>query len=380
MNEEKVVRIITRRAGHNYGSSLQAFAIQYVINKLGFKNKIIDYDEYCHNIRWRVRPILDDFFYQVMRIIDPVSKLLFSKKYKWFIDRNIQKMGFDLFEKENMTLTQKKFKTSKEIEEDAKNYDICICGSDQIWNPLLFDPVMFLDFCNNKRTKTIAYAPSFGVSNLDKNKDEIKKLLEGINRISVREEAGAKIVKDLVKNDVPVVLDPTLLVEKKEWEKILKPIKSDEPYILCYFLGKKYIPHKFIENLKKETGYKVINICTYRTMNGIESECITTASPSEFLSYISNAAYVCTDSFHGTIFSIIFQRQFFTFKRFGKEKGNQNSRIYTLLNICKLKCRLIDYAKVTADGIPDLDYEKPMSNLEAKIKLSKKYLELALKN
>jgi len=380
MKDNKKVWIITRRAGHNFGSSLQAYALQLTVEKLGYKNEIINYDEYYHNIKWRIRPFINDCLFKVMCLIPTLSELVAKNKYRWLIERNTQQGKFDIFERDNLTLTKKKFNTSKAIARAAKDCDICICGSDQIWSPLLFDPTLFLDFCNKDRTKTIAYAPSFGINSIGQNRDQIKNLIDSIHFISVREETGSEIIKELTNRDAPVVLDPTLLLDRKEWVKLATQADTgSEPYILCYFLGGAYIPYKFIENLKNQTGYRIINICTFRTLNSIQGECIADASPSEFITYIANAAYVCTDSFHGTIFSILFERQFFTFERFGNEKENQNSRIYTLLKTCQAQNRLIPYDSIPSTNIPVINFDILKINLEFEKVGSIKYLETALK-
>lgn len=379
MKDKKKVWIITRRAGHNFGSSLQAYALQHTVEKLGFKNEIINYDEYYHNIKWRIRPFINDCLFRVMHLIPALSKLIAKNKYKWLFDRNTQQVKFEDFERDNLTLTKKEYKTSKAIGRAAKDCDICICGSDQIWSPLLFDPTLFLDFCDKDRTKTVAYAPSFGINTIEQNRDQIKNLIESIHFISVREETGSDIIKELTHRDAPVVLDPTLLLDRKDWSKIASHADTGNiPYILCYFLGGAYIPYQFIEDLKNQTGYRIINICTYRTLNSIQGECISDASPAEFITYIANAAYVCTDSFHGTIFSILFERQFFTFERFGNEKENQNSRIYTLLKACQVPNRLIPYDSIPSANFPVINFELLKINLENARAGSIKYLETAL--
>jgi len=346
-NRNKKVWILTIRAGTNFGSSLQAYAMQRVFNKLGFENEIINYDEYYHNIRWRIRPFIEDALYFLMNKLPKLSTFIAAKSYTYLMLRKVQLDKFYVFEKTNIILTKREFKTSKSIERNLVNVDICVCGSDQIWNPFLFDSAFYLDFCHNQEIKTIAYAPSFGISQIIQREDQIKKLINTIDFISVREDSGSKLIKEITGRNAPVVLDPTLLLEREDWEEISSTINIlQKPYILCYFLGKTYLPNSFIDSLQCETNYEVVNICTYRTLNSIQGEKIVTASPDEFLSYVANAAYVCTDSYHATIFSIIFERQFFTFERFKDGADNQNTRIYSLLSKVDLLQRLVDYDSV----------------------------------
>jgi len=379
-NKNRKVWIITRRAGYNYGSSLQAYAIQQVVRNLGFKNEIINYDEYYHNIRWKFSPFIYNCIFKIMNLLPWMFRLIANNKYNWLISRDIQINKFKTFEKDNLILSKKRYKNSIDIAKDINDNDICICGSDQIWNPHLFDPVMFLDFCDHKQTKTIAYAPSFGVIKLDINIVNIKKLIQKIDFLSVREDTGASIIKNLIGREVPVLLDPTLLINSEDWKTLIAPTKRNEPYIMCYFLGNSLIPHQFIEALQIHTQYKIVNICTFRTINTIKGELVTTASPSEFLSYIANAAFICTDSFHGTIFSTIFERQFFTFERFGSGKENQNSRIYTLLNNCQLQHRLITLNTKNPKDFSLIAYDELRHSLEGKKKASFEYLKLSLNN
>ena len=365
MNKNKKVWILTRRAGTNYGSTLQAYAMQQVFNKIGHENEIIDYDEYNHNIRWRIRPFIEDTLYSIMNISPRMSTFIANKKYSYLLSRKAQCDKFHMFEKVNLVLTKKKFRTSKSIEREIESVDICVCGSDQIWNPFLFDPVFYLDFCHNKEIKTIAYAPSFGVDQITQREEQIKSLIDAIDFISVREDSGSKVIQKLTDRNAPVVLDPTLLLERADWERILSPIDiPQKPYILCYFLGNTFVPDQFIDSLSEITNYKVVNICTFRTLNSIRGETITTASPDEFLSYLANAAFVCTDSFHATIFSIIFERQFFTFERFKDGTENQNTRIYNLLTKIDLLYRLVDCHSIYSSSIPNVIFDKPKDLLE----------------
>jgi len=244
------IRIITRRAGYNFGSSLQAYAMQQIVEKLGFPNQIFNYDEYSRKPLWRLRPCLEDLTFQIMRLAPWLSQRLFRRKYKELYERSVQIRKFRNFEKVHMKLTPETYRSSKMLAKEAADCDICICGSDQIWSPLLFDPAMFLDFCQGTTASTIAYAPSFGVSGIYFHHEEIRKLLEEIDSISVRESEGAEIIRELTGREVPVVLDPTLLLDADDWRAIARPPEKTKPYILCYFLGKSRIPFRFLDELR----------------------------------------------------------------------------------------------------------------------------------
>lgn len=345
------IGILTRRAGFNHGSSLQAYAMIRLFTENGHECKIINYDEYSGHPLWRIRPFIENIQWLLLKYL-PIARSL--KKYKYLSIRASQYTRFQQFEKNFLLLTFPKCCNDKELRNATKEFQVLVCGSDQIWSPFLYDPVYYFSFLkgeNNKRT--VAYAPSIGVSNFSMIKAEQAELLKKIDCVSCREEEGSVIIKNIINKEVPVVLDPTLMVQPSEWNTLANSIPDIEssPYILCYFLGKN-IPQKYITTLSKLTGYKVLNIQMFNRLNTLQADReITDIGPCEFLNLIKNAMWVCTDSFHATIFSYIFQRRMSIFERFkNTEIENQNSRIYTLLNLLKIK-----WALTNVNDIPDLN-------------------------
>lgn len=337
------IRVITRRAGYNFGSSLQAYAMQQALRKAGFDNLIIDYDEY--KLRWKIRPFCHDMIFRLLQLVRRPGRCIAPGIYDWFEKRHIQRAKFDRFDRENLRLTPRHYKSAAAIARDLKACKACVCGSDQIWSPLLFDPVMFLNFCTGTGVRKVAYAPSIGLDRIPMYEKEIRQLTGDFYALSVREEQGAALLRELLgREDIPSMPDPTLLLSQEEWLKLAAKPQDRSPYILCYFLGES-IPRKFIAALKKNTGCQVVNIRMYYNPFSAEGEMLDTVSPDEFLGLIRNASYVCTDSFHGTIFSILMERNFFCFRRFSESAGNnQNSRIYNLLESLGLSSRLCDDA------------------------------------
>lgn len=345
------IGILTRRAGFNHGSSLQAYAMARFLTENGYECKIINYDEYSGHPLWRIRPWVENIQWKLLNCL-PIN--ICSVKYRYLSIRASQYERFQKFEKEFLPLTSVVCRSNKELRNVAGQFKVLVCGSDQIWSPLLYDPVYYFGFLNeNNRKRTVAYAPSIGTSDSSLMKPEQIKLLKSIDCISCREEAGSKIIKHIVKREVPVVLDPTLMVQPLQWDKLANSAHAIEntPYILCYFLGR-HIPQNYVTKLSAVTGYKVLNIQMFNRLNDLQSHReITDIGPCEFLNLIKNAAWVCTDSFHATIFSYIFKRKMSVFERFkSTEKENQNSRIYTLLNLLKIK-----WALTGAEEIPDLN-------------------------
>lgn len=222
-------------------------------------------------------------------------------------------------------------KNFKDIEDISSKFDVYICGSDQIWSSHnQFNPYYYLGYTKKKK---IAYAPSTGTGKCsDEYKQNTKPFLEEITHISVREESGAQLLSSFINQQITVVLDPTLLLTSDDWDKVENKIEIDTPYILCYFLT----PNKwYVDFVKKYAITHNIQIKIFNTNPeykklGFD---VVEAGPSEFISYIKKAEKIFTDSYHASIFSIIYHKDFVTFKRFEDNgKNDQNSRIADLFN------------------------------------------------
>ena len=218
------------------------------------------------------------------------------------------------------------------------SHDFFVCGSDQIWNPT-YRTTSELAFLSFAPGKAVALSPSFGLSEIPENaKERYRSWLNGITHLSVREEAGKRIIRELTGREATVLLDPTMAIEPERWETLaIKPEKPlPEKYILTYFLGrvtKNYA--KRIRKISRETGLPVVNL-----FNIEESEHYA-FDPGEVLYALRNADLVLTDSFHGTVFSILFRRDFLVFRR--DEGGkSMHSRLETLLGKFMLEDRLDD--------------------------------------
>lgn len=380
----KKVGIVSCYFKNNYGSMLQAYASQKILDENNIPNETIDISN------------LEDFSkgkkkYYISQItnIGFIKTKLGMVKLKVYskINKNLKKnfrirnKKFNEF-KRNFNLTQK-FNTYNELNEYSNNkYSDVIVGSDQLWLPVnVVSDYYTLNWVPNTVNK-ISYATSFGISQIpDKYKDLYKKFLKRIEHVSVRENNAVKLVKDVANKKAQLVCDPTLLLTKEEWMDIQeeKPILN-EKYIFCYFLGKNIEHRKFVERLKEKTGYKIVSInhCDEYVKYSDKFADITPydVGPSEFVNYIRNAEYVCTDSFHGTVFSLINNTKFFTFERFNKKsKMSTNSRIYSLLEIVDLKERLISGTEDVEEIIKNkIDFKKVNKKLEEFRNESKEWL------
>ena len=269
----------------------------------------------------------------------------------------------------------------EELSAAAARYDAIVVGSDQLWRPDNIFPEYYTLSWVPDRIPKFAYATSFGVSRLDRySKERAKSFLGRFTAISVRENSGHAIVEALTGKSVPIVCDPVFLLTKKEWEKISDASRCPkEQYIFTYFLGAGKECRRFAGKLSDRTGLPVVGIVqndAYRASDE-QIDCpIDGASPEEFLGLLSNAAYICTDSFHAAAFSTIFNKRFFVFNRFASKKHGTNSRIQSLLEMLGLEGRLMAGADeaATAD-INDMDYTEANEKLFAFVHRSEGFIE-----
>lgn len=268
------------------------------------------------------------------------------------------------------------------------NYSSVLVGSDQLWLPgNIAADYYTLNFVP-ETVNSIAYATSFGQSSLPKNSaKKAEVFLKKIKHIGVREESGQKLVKEIANRDVPVVCDPTLLFTGDEWMAIQQkePIIKGK-YILCYFLGNNPPHREFAKRLKEVTGCKIIALTHLdefvKSDEGYADETPYDIDPADFLNLIRNAEYVCTDSFHCSVFSILYKRQFFTFRRYNRNtKQSTNSRLDTLFHMAGITGRLLTGEENIANCLKiETDFESVHKKLEGIRQKSYQYLLSALKD
>lgn len=218
--------------------------------------------------------------------------------------------GFDNFVNQNLRITRN-FLSLAALKEYSKRYDAVICGSDQIWLPVHIQQQYYTLSFVPKGTRRIAYAPSFGINSVEKADESLyKSAINGFDSLSCREMSGCDIIKNLTNKEAQLVLDPTLMVDKKIWDKMSGSTpKVDGEYIFCYFLGKNPEHRKKVRKLAEKTGLKVVclpYIDGYtESDNGYADLALYDIAPDGFVNLIKNAKYVCTDSFHSSVFSTI---------------------------------------------------------------------------
>lgn len=363
----------------NYGTVLQAYALQQFLKTKGYNCVLVNYiPVYNRNFLQKVK--YGKFNRRIKNKIE-AYRFKFSRKdiKEKLVDRNEL---FENFVNKNINLTPK-IQSKNDLLKLNDIIDCFICGSDQIWNPENLNGVYFLNFVSKKRKK-ISYAPSFGVSHISASKKKIiQQWINGFDKLSVREEIGANILKSLTKKDVEVVVDPTLLLSREDWEQIIVNPDINEDYILCYFLGDRKEYWEVVQKLQRLTGYRVV-IIPIRFNSYLQKYDIRISTgPEDFIGLIKNAELIITDSFHGTIFSLIFQKDFYVFKRFkDKAKDSQNSRIYNILKLVNLENRLIqkNFLIRSKNDIYIDNYECVNRLLNEKIESSISFLIKALNN
>lgn len=307
-NRKKIKAAIMTWCGNhgpvNYGQVLQCYAMQCIMREKGYEPIVIQYRTKEHG-----EMFLHNFSNQrfLGRFFNNINEYYFLRKKIAGGDTR-RAINFRKFIKKNINLSPPCY-TKKMVEAVTKDCKVLICGSDQIWNPIWFDPVLFLDF-GTKKQKRIAYAPS-GIF-MDKSEFEgtyqrMAPLIERLDCVSVRERTSADILKKYVKKKIAVQEDPTLCIKREQWDKVAAEKLLEENYIFCYLLGN-VSPYQLILRKLKEVyqAEKIIYIPSNLFQKGIykEFEEYDDAGPAQFLSLIKYAKAVCTDSFHGVAMSI----------------------------------------------------------------------------
>lgn len=354
----KKVGIITFHASHNYGSMLQAYALQQIILSMGYSCEIINFRSIVQREMYKPIFLNGTFYGKCVRfIIQATYALGILKKYRLF----------ENFLKEELILSSKEYTTLHDLEYENFSYDYYISGSDQIWNVYAndFDYAYFLPFV--KSGKRIAYAPSMG-SHLciDKYRDldKILGLLRKYDAVSMRDFAGSQYIESLINRPVPTVLDPTLLFLSEDYDKLIsnKPLIKGE-YIFIYSPWSNEKVYEMACALKKKYNKRIVISQGLRSKHemlkwGGEFKIYAAVGPKEFLNLCKNAFIVCCDSFHAVVFSILFKKCFFVLN------GMDDNRISNLLRITNLENRSFSLSDDYLSAPLHIDYTDAFNNLE----------------
>jgi hypothetical protein len=391
---QKRVGIITLHYVDNHGGVLLACGLQKAINSLGYAAEIIDYDP------TQIPSRLGHLFQTTARRLTQVPSYFLSPRATWrrfasgsgrlpslhphkSVGRRAER--FEDFRHRHVKVTARRWQSADQLKQSPPLFDAYVCGSDQIWNPFMcrpdnvpgYDAAYFLHFA--PAAKRIAYAPSIAVPEIPVDlADEFVRLANGIGRLSCREEAGAETIARLCGRGVRWVADPVLLLRATVWQAVAGPVAPGR-YLLCYFLGAGEGCRALAKRLATTHGLKVKMISTIPAdIEALAAEDVGSIGPAEFLSLVMGAACVCTDSFHGTLFSIIFERPFFVLERPGSSGQEcMASRIHSVLGRLGLSDRL----RLAEDPSPPelaMDYNDARSKLDVYRAESLDYLREAL--
>lgn len=350
------VGILTFPNSPSFGASLQMNGLYCALQQLGCEVEIINYKNTYMKDKKHVK------FHEKSVVKNAIiSALDIPSKYK-----------FNKFEKRMFFFPRKIINEKSDLGIIADRYDYLICGSDQVWNPLITgeDAHYFFDFCNQSEKK-ISYAASFGVDNIDDSfANKIAPLLHQFKRISVREEQAVEIIKKLMGIECDLVIDPSMLLTQKYWRSLSKNVGNlPEHYIAKFIFNYNENIENKIEELSKETGLPVI-IIGGTILSKISNKNYTgPIGPDEWLYIIDNADYVVTDSFHGAAFSIIFHK-----KLFASLASSTNSRLKTLLKTFKMEDCIIDNFNLSNQ----VDYSNVQKLMDDRRRLSIDFLRNAM--
>lgn len=373
----KPIGLVTCYFHHNYGSMLQAYATEMIMQQMGLpfqtiackapinymqENKILYIVKKLLIADWKMR--LGKMKIERAKKENP----MFAKNWE------IRNKAFDQFA-ETFFHVSPYCKNREELSKMAENYSAFLVGSDQLWRTDSVEHGYYTLEWVPDHIRKIAYSTSIGVKEVpwfqvEKN----KRFMNRFDHIALREQSACDLVYKLTGRKVPVVLDPTLLFTGDQWLEIQqKEPLTNGKYIFCYLLGDNPSQREFIKRVKKKTGYKIValqQLDDYIPSDEGFADEAPYVGPREFLNYIRNAEYVFTDSFHCSVFSILYKKNFFTFSRFAEgAKQSTNTRIDNLLHITGLEDRRMTNDKTIEEVV---NFKRNFDGVDEKLKALRK--------
>lgn len=369
----------------NYGSQLQSYATTVELARRNIDFEVIRYKK-------KITPLL--LVKSLPRLLNPVfinDRIIETSQKKMMLklhpqlaqDNAVRNAAFDKFSQSRFKKLSPVYYGYEQLKEQSKKYTAVMVGSDQLWSPSgitsNFYNLMFAD----DNTVKISYATSFGVSQINPKYHKIyNTFLNRLDFISVRENSGKKIVEELSSNKAEVVCDPVILLDAEQWLKEI-PNKRlyDEPYIFAYFLGKSAEYRDAVTKFAKQKDLKIVTEPHMDSYNKADENfgdyTPFDIGPAEFVNLIRNAEYVFTDSFHGSVFSMLYQKQFLVFNRYSdNSSSSKNSRIDSFCKNYGLSDRR--YNGNIADVENKINYEDVLGKVDEHRQKSKAFLDKAL--
>lgn len=377
MHDMKIGIITLYNNTNNYGGALQAFALTHYLESIGVECKQISYNK---NTYFNENSVKNS---KLKRVFKPKEIYSYINRYiKRKIYTRLTKRRRESFKKFLNYIPHTQVYSRKNISTVNNDFDVFIAGSDQIWNFNWFDPTYYLDFVKSNKYK-ISYAASFGKEDFtDKEVVLIKNLLESFDNISLRESGNIETIQNILGRKVYHVVDPTLLLTRNQWDKVLQGNVNEKDYIFCYFLGDDKKTRKNVLEFSKKKKMKIVTIphADSLLLNDIpfKAEKKYDASPLEFIELIKNASYVFTDSFHCCVFSCIYEKELYAFPRKGR-RGMEN-RILSLFELYGISNRFFDNTKkFNASNLLNEKIEYNTDKYKKVYEFSKEYIGMCLK-
>ena len=344
------IGIFTLFGLYNYGNRLQNYAMQKVLERKGCEAITIVSSKEEHTLNKFSRYNIKHYIKNYMGYIFANEKFMFSRRYIKFLNfqHNIKTTLVD------------------DYREFAELCDFIVCGSDQVWNPYVVNEKYMLEWA--PETKRVAISASFGVDELPNDRlDFYKNSINQFHKVSVREEEGRKIIKNILNKEVDVLIDPTFMLSRADWDIVATKIKGlPSKYILLHLIGTlSNEREKLIKQMADKNNLSIINLSDIRSK-------YYASGPAEWLSLIKNAELVCTDSFHSIVFSIIYNKNFVVYDR-EDHFENMSSRITCILKKFELEDRKT--SKINEELVLKCDFEKANDILTIEQKKFNKFVD-----
>ena len=360
----------------NYGGNLQAYALCRKLNQLGYDAEQICFDANAKNKPGSIAEKLKHLLRGMKRKAVNLFQRKNEKKNRQLLKE--RRAAFAYFARELIPHSERVYNAQTIIEANEL-YDCFVAGSDQIWNLDWYVPTYFLDFVNQQKTK-VSYAASFGISQFSaEQKEIIKQHLKDYKMLSLRESSPLE-TEGVFPFEVKVLADPTLLLTAEDWSQIASPAVTGKKYMFCYFFGNNQESRKLANEYAKINGLKIFTIPHLNGENSLDVRFgnfqMEACTPETFLSLIKHAECIFTDSFHAVVFSYLFKKQFFVFKR--SQKDSMSSRISSITELFGAKDRFFCEEKRMSiehiQGVADLNYDVENDRLSKLIHESEAFL------
>lgn len=371
----------------NYGGMLQAFATTKMLERHGIRYELIRYRK-KNNVGFFVkslprlfnRVLLNDKYEGLIKKIGKVKHPVYAQ------NDDIRLNAFRKFQENHFVHLSPEFEGYNALCQGADRYSAVITGSDQLWSPAGLPTNFYnLMFVPDNILK-VSLASSFGVNEIPwYQKGRTAEYLRRIEFVSMRENRGSEIVTELTGRKVPTILDPVFLLSREDWEAEIPNVREiQEPYIFAYFLGANKDYRTAVSSFSRENNIKIVTLRHLDQYVDNDENFGDIApydvDPARFLNLLRNAEYVFTDSFHGTAFSIINEKQFVVFNRYNEnDVVSKNSRIDTLCKSFHLENRRFERAdKLTDQIVQKIDYQKVRCELVRYLQITEDYIQTVM--